>query len=324
MQKRNITVGIGAAMAMGILILDGRTAFYGAQQGIDLCIRTVIPSIFPFLFLSALISDSFQGMMLPGMRTAAKLFGIPNGMEMILIPAFLGGYPVGAQCICREYQKGMLSKRNAERMLAFCSNAGPSFLFGILAGQFSRRSTLLLIWGIQIFAAWVASCCFPMESVVQRSEDPVQQTNVLETALTAIGRICGWIVLFRILVAFLDRWILWMLPDAGKVLLVGTLELSNGCCMLSQITDGGLRFLAANWMLALGGGCVALQTQSVCRGLNIRYYCVGKIIQAFTAAVIAAAMIQKIWIILPGLLLTVVCLRCKAEKKGGISKPAVV
>ena len=40
------------SLGMLALILDGRTAIEGARQGIGLCLRTVIPSLFPFFVLS--------------------------------------------------------------------------------------------------------------------------------------------------------------------------------------------------------------------------------------------------------------------------------
>ena len=55
MYKRMIQ-GIVAAVGMLILILDTKTAILGAQNAIELCIFSVIPSIFPFLvFFSCFI-----------------------------------------------------------------------------------------------------------------------------------------------------------------------------------------------------------------------------------------------------------------------------
>ena len=75
------------------LILDGRTAIDGARQGIELCLRTVIPSLFPFFVLSILLTSSLLGGSLAVLRPLGRLFGMPDGAESLLIPAFLGGYP---------------------------------------------------------------------------------------------------------------------------------------------------------------------------------------------------------------------------------------
>jgi hypothetical protein len=61
-----------------------------------------------------------------------KLCRIPAGCSCLLIPAFLGGYPAGAQAVGQTLHQGGLSRKDAERMLLFCNNPGPSFLFGVL------------------------------------------------------------------------------------------------------------------------------------------------------------------------------------------------
>ena len=53
MRKKQLWTGIAASMGMLVLILDGKTALEGARQGIELCLRTVVPSLFPFFLLFA-------------------------------------------------------------------------------------------------------------------------------------------------------------------------------------------------------------------------------------------------------------------------------
>ena len=96
------------------LILDGRTAIDGARQGIELCLRTVIPSLFPFFVLSILLTSSLLGSPLAVLRPLGRLFGMPDGAESLLIPAFLGGYPVGAQNVAAAFRSGQLTKPEAE------------------------------------------------------------------------------------------------------------------------------------------------------------------------------------------------------------------
>ena len=117
MGKRRILPGVVAALGMLILILDTKTALWGATQGIDLCIRSVIPSLFPFFLLSGILVKSLMGAKLPLLRPVGRLLGIPKGAEALLISGFLGGYPVGAKCIRDAWNRGGISKQDAERML---------------------------------------------------------------------------------------------------------------------------------------------------------------------------------------------------------------
>ena len=52
-----------------------------------------------------------------------------------------------------------------------------------------------------------------------------------------MATVCGWVELFRVLLAFLKRWIFWILPAAVHVAVTGILELSNGCCELLSVAD---------------------------------------------------------------------------------------
>ncbi len=285
MNTRTIT-GIGAATGMLILILDGKTAFTGAEQGIDLCLQTVIPSLFPFFILSSMVTGAFTGSKFP---ISLQLFGIPRGGESLALTGFLGGYPVGAQSIAAAYRSGQLSRDQAERMLGFCNNAGPSFLFGLIAPMFPDIKFTWLLWGIHIISALLVGMILPKsrENVSLCPGPAPTLPDALNQSVRTMASVCGWIVLFRVFIAFLDRWFLWMLPTAWRVAVTGLLELSNGCSSLPMIDDVKLRFLICSGILGFGGLCVTMQTVSVTRGLSLLYYFPGKIMQTVISMLLA-------------------------------------
>ena len=108
-----------------------------------------------------------------------------------------------------------------------------------------------------------------------------------------MGIICGWIVLFRVLIAFLDRWVLWLLPQTARVALIGLLELSNGCCELAQVANAPIRFILCSTMLAAGGLCVTAQTISVTPGLSLRYYFLGKVVQILVSLILSSGIMYR-------------------------------
>ena len=91
MVSRRILPGVVAALGILILILDSKTALRGAAESIDLCVRTVIPSLFPFFLLSGILVKSLMGNKFPLLRPIGRLLGIPEGAESLLISGFLGG-----------------------------------------------------------------------------------------------------------------------------------------------------------------------------------------------------------------------------------------
>lgn len=292
MKHTKIITGIGAAVGMLLLILDGKTAIAGAQEGIDLCLRTVIPSLFPFFVLSIALTSSLSGINIPFLRPLGKICRIPQGSEAILLTGFLGGYPVGAQAVSGAYHAGQLSRAQADRMLAFCNNAGPAFLFGMIAPQFPDSRYAWLLWGIHIFSGLLVSLTLPagdLTPVKLADSRALSMSGCLRKALTVMANVCGWVLLFRVLIAFLNRWFLWMLPVSAQVLLTGILELTNGCCSLARIENVGLRFILCTGMLTFGGLCVTMQTMSVIPGLSGRDYLRGKLLQTFFCILLAVA-----------------------------------
>ena len=106
--------------------------------------------------------------------------------------------------------------------------------------------------------------------------------------------ICGWVFVFRVLLAFLRRWFLWMLPGWAEILASGLLELTNGCSLLSLAESEGLRFILASAMLAFGGICVWLQTASTTKTLGTGRYLSGKLIQ--TVISVSLAWMAQYWL----------------------------
>lgn len=286
MNRRNQCMGIGAAAGILVLILDGQTAIAGASDGIDLCIRTVIPSLFPFFLLSILLTSTLSGLNTPILRWLSCLCGTPAGTEALLITSFLGGYPVGAQCISRAYHSGQIKRTLAQRMLYFCNNAGPSFIFGMAAMQFSSPLYGWLIWAIQLLSAIAVTRCLPAgeETISQKGQaKQTTLTDALQSALRIMTTVCGWVVIFRVLIAFLSRWFFWLLPKDVSVFLTGLLELANGCCQLASVKNSGIRLILCSLMLSFGGLCVFMQTSSFLQGLSTVEYLKGKCLQTIYA-----------------------------------------
>lgn len=267
--------GLPVALGMLLLVLDSKTALLGAKEGVMLCLSSVIPALLPFWVLSSLLSAALWGRSAGPFRFLGRLFSLPKGAESILIPAFLGGYPAGAGCIGKAYREGKLERGQASRLLGYCSNVGPAFLFGIAAPQFSSPWTGVYLWLLQILGAWVCSRLLPgkTESQAQMGKEPPGDT--LAEAAEAMGKICISVILFRTLLAFLNP----LLEGNAllRCLISGLLELTNGCCMLSPVAER-LRLPLAAGLMSFGGLCVFLQTASVAKGLDLRYYALGRCI----------------------------------------------
>ncbi len=267
---------------------------------------------------------------MPLLRPLGRLCGIKAGAESLLLVGMLGGYPTGAQCVAQAYRSGTLRQQDAQRMLAFCNLAGPSFLFGIVAAKFSSGYAPWALWSIHIVSAILVSVMMPEKaggSALLQPGKPMAISEAVQQSLRIMAGVCGWIVLFRIIIAFLNRWVLWLLPIPVQVGITGLLELSNGCCDLDRITNAGLRFIISAGMLSFGGVCVTMQTASVTRGLSLKPYLAGKLLQMLCSILLAALLQAQtvripvtFWVSVPLSIAVILKFLHKKQKKCSISQ----
>jgi hypothetical protein len=276
------------ACAMALMILDSKTAIKSAQEGVELCIRTVIPSLFPFFVFSSLLTSSLIGSSI--LRPLSTLFRIPTGAESLLLIGFLGGYPVGAQCIHSAWKSGSLSREDGRRMLPFCNNAGPAFIFGMTSVLFTNSAAPWCLWIIQILSAWIIARIIP-GSPAPCAKTQLKNTLTLPAALERsvknMAMVCGWVILFRVVLGLCGKWIFPGFPQILQILLSGGLELANGCCAMSTISDERIRFLMCAACLSFGGLCVGMQTLSAVGELGMGLYFPGKVMQAMVSVLLA-------------------------------------
>ena len=297
MKKTGLAAGLGGAIGMGILILDGKTALLGAQAGIDQCLKAVIPALFPFFLLSNLLVGSLWGKPLPLLSPLARLFGMPRGGESLLVSGFLGGYPIGIQNVAQLYSAGQLDETDAKRLISFLGQPGPAFLFGMVAPILDKPEKAWMLWGILLFSAFLVSLLSPgadHDISISRGK-PISVSDAMSVSLSAMGRVCGWVILFQVILAFLRRWVLWYFDDAGIAAIGGFLELSGGCLLLKNVQPESLRFLIACVTLAFGGLCVTMQTISVLGKLPASSYLLGKMIQTMFCLLLAGAYLFRLW-----------------------------
>lgn len=284
-------------LGMAVLILDSKAALASARQGVQLCLQTVIPSLFPLIVLSGMLNGAILGAETKALSPIAKLLHIPQRAISLIMVGFLGGYPMGASCVAAAVKNGAIAKRDGERMLAFCSNCGPAFIFGMGMQLFPRLWICFIAWGIHILSALITGMLTGGYSTQDASSLKASSTSVsrvLQNSVKVMASICGWVTIFRVLIGFADRWVLWAVPPAVRTLIAGILEISNGVCMLGDIKCLGERFVFFCFLISLGGFCVWLQTVTVCEGLDSSLYFPGKLTQG-TISVLLSMCAQPLF-----------------------------
>lgn len=247
-------------LTAAVLILDSRCAAQSVRDALELCLKTLIPGLFPLLAVSAMALPHLQAIRIPGLAGFLK---IPKGSEGILILGTIGGFPVGAACLAQLVRSGALSREQAQRMLGLCSNCGPSFLFGVLATVLSKE-TAVMIFFLQILSTLLLGMLWPGHSgaELRSNSHPVSLTTAVRQAMNSMATVCSWVILAALLTGFLRRWMFPLLPAELHVLLTGLLEITGGTVALPTLPHSQQLFLGTA-IICFSGVSVLLQIRAV-------------------------------------------------------------
>ena len=279
-------------MFAALLLIDAKGAGAAVRDGLLLCGKTVVPSLFPFFVVTALllrlgVDSMLRPLCAPFMR---PLFGMRGECAAPLLAGFLGGYPTGARSAAQLYEQEALTRGEAELLLGFCNNCGIGFLVGFVgAGIFGSVRVgfaLLMVHIISALLSGVVLCRF-----VRRSEEiirlpdnlPVQRVPFSAALVASVSgavnstlTVCAYIVFFRTVTT--------LLPASLPNIVTGAVEMVGA---VAQLRADAVGFAAAAGITAWGGLSVHCQTMAVVGDLSLRWHTEGKLLQTVIAVVMA-------------------------------------
>ena len=258
-------------------------------DGLILFSSAVLPSLFPFLFITKMLTDF--GLAQKIANFAKKPFKIVFGANpqsfYVLLMSLLCGYPVGAKIVSDMACNGQITKQEAEEMLPFCSSSGPLFVIGTVGfGMFGNKKfgiKLFLIHVLSVFAVAFIICnvrrIFRKKNnylnsfVVNKNLDQFLAKNMIDTC-SSVLLVGGFISFFYLVIDILTKFkILFPLTyifafvfgvfgiDAAfaKGISSGIVEMTRGCQELSLV-GGNFSLVAVSAILAFGGISIILQS----------------------------------------------------------------
>ena len=308
------------ALCAALLLARPVPAMEAVREALRLCSETIVPSLFPFLVLSSLLTalapmDTLRRLCAPVM---ARLFGLDGAGAAVLVLGFTGGYPVGVRTAAALYRAGQLERRDAEHLLAFCNNSGPGFLLGVVGvGVFHSARAGLTLYAVHILSALLTGLLLRPRgkkrapAAVGRAAAAREHislsavfTQAVTGAFAAVLNICAFVLFFMIALRLLSfTGALHLLSAALAALLApfgmtehlacalfaGFLEISTGsACLQGAPLTAGTAALAA---FLLGWGGLSVHCQSLLflleTDLSCRPYFLGKFLQGLLSALLA-------------------------------------
>lgn len=268
----------------------------GAKIGLNYCLETLIPSLFPFIIVSLFtvysgVSEKFGKFLSPITKI---FFGLPGEAGSAILIGLLGGYPTGANGIMALYKKGIISKSQAEKMLYFTVAAGPAFIINVIGETLLNNKKL----GFILFLSHVISvfilgiiCKFLFKSTDDSKEEKNPQNDNLQPNLSIsdaiifssakayqnMFSICTLVILFSSLLEIIQNsriniLFLEMLRNIGinsniaQSIVPLLLEMTRGSFISIKFH---LSLPLLSFFLAFGGLCVHMQIFSIVKDFPI-------------------------------------------------------
>ncbi len=309
------------------LMLYPQESMSAARDGLALCYNVIIPSLFPFFVLSALVVElglaGYLGRAMEGLMR--PLFNLNGACAAAVALGFVGGYPVGAKTAINLYHNGACTKNEAERLLAFCNNSGPAFILGVVGtGVFASSKVGLLLYLTHMLASICIGVLFRFykaghgASKARRGSSQIQAkrfsaalTGSVTGSFLSTLNICAFVVFFTVAIQMLSASgslgalstllgtlfaPLGLTAVWAKRLLIGIIELTSGVWALAGSGALAGNISMAAFMLGWAGVSVHCQVLSFLgdSGLSPRTYLLGKFLHGGLSALFTALFCRLI------------------------------
>ena len=295
------------ALSLGMMIallLEPTLSMEYIRRGMSVCVRTMIPSLFPFMVVSELIVRSGAGEALARLpaRLLSRRLGLPAQGICACMLGWLCGFPVGSRTAAAYWRAGRLTDRQFNVVLALCNVPSSAFLVcavglslfgsrevgrGLVALSFLSALTAALVVALLLGKDKTAVPSAGGEREPLEEEGEIGVAHMLPKAISSAASsmlgVCATVLLFFALMgAMMGALTFFSVSDTVEALLLGFFEMSGGVCAASALPDTTTALVACAAMIGWGGLSVHCQIFSVCRGcpLHLPGFWLGRVCQA--------------------------------------------
>lgn len=301
-----------------VLISDADIAIGFMKQGLKLCAKVVVPSLYPFMVLSGLFVELGCADLLARFlgRPMGFLFGISGSGSAAPLMGALCGFPIGASTAHKLLECGRINQDEMSRLLAISNIPGSAFLISAVGSSlWSNQSFGLILYLIQIFSAVTVGVFlrifFPLKN---RTVNPVKNerfeigirtfSKVVSESAHSMLNVCALVLFFASFVGALISMLEGFgISRAAVAVIYGIFEMSGAVNEAARVMPRELGMVLTALICGWSGLSVHFQVISVCSldGISfIPYFC-SKAAQGIISAVAMLFYIKAVDPTLPAL-----------------------
>lgn len=298
-----------------------------AQNGLALWATKVLPSLFPFFIATEFLCKTNFAYLLGKLlnKLMKPLFNVPGESALAIILGTISGYPVGAKVVCNLKHEKVVSKIEAERLIAYTNNSSPLFILATVGVSLfnDKRIGFILLFS-HIISATLVAYFFRFwkkekldvnfrEAKFNSQSLPIKLSNFgeilgnsIKSSISNIVSIGGFIVFFSVILSVLNStgiiqlisnfFSIFNIPqEISTAFITGFIELTNGVNLASIAYENYHLFsvLLASFLLGFGGFSVLLQVYSIIskEHISIKPYFYGKLLQGLFSVIFTFILI---------------------------------
>lgn len=263
------------------------------SAGLEICIRNVIPSLFPYMVISALIVSSGLARYLGRLLAAplSALFALDGGCAAAVLLGVTAGFPMGAKTAVDIYKRGLCTKEEAERVCCFCNNTGPAFLIGgIGVGFFGDASVGVRLYIIELISVLILGIVLSIGKerriniVKEKIAFDPDLSGAVRGAVTAVLAVCGFVIFFGVINGAFEAVLTSFHLESALPFIFSVSEVTGGAKAAADAGSLPLAAFAVGW----SGACVHAQSAGFMlpEGLGMKKYLFAKVLQGVICALI--------------------------------------
>lgn len=272
------------------------------SEGLELCLKTVIPSLFPFMVLSGIFTSSVFCEKLSRIlgKATRLIFNLSPFCSSVILISAVGGYPLGAFTARRLFEQSEISSADFKKLLLFAVLPSPSFAVGAVgsamlgsknAGFLIYFSVLLASLILGIFSRLTifkdTDSTFSSEAPNCRYEFFSSISSSIEKSGRAMLFICFSILFFSAVLSITDSF---FASASAQMLSAALLEVTCGCKRLSE--NFALPVIAGT--VGWGGLCTHFQIMNEISlsGLSIPVFFAFRLLHGALSSVFCLALLK--------------------------------
>lgn len=314
--SKNQIVTIFITLFIILFIINLNTCMQSTFTGLNLVIKAILPTIFPFSVICNLIIHydgiSFYSNILGPI--ICKPLKLSNCSSFPIVASLLCGYPLGCKYCCDLYELGCISKEEYLRLLNIASNASPIFLIGSVGAAMlgNIKYGFILLLGNYLAPLIIGfftkknthefnnSNEYPLKIDGSYNFGIIIKTSI-ENAINTTLQVGAFVIIFSIIIGIIKNnsliniifnnveKLLSLSPNSLYGIFLGSIEYTNGCKILTSISSSIIFKLSAiSFICSFSGLSIIGQISSFTGKFNVslKKYSFIKFIQGIISFII--------------------------------------